>query len=99
MAYVFKKENAEPILIENVEDEHEEQWDFVPSFWWNNKRYHIEEDFKEICQGHWTDVPGNNAGDINITHIERDVFRDPMFLEFPDERHVNIYKEVERGEK
>ena len=42
----FKKINEEPIEIEYVEDEHDEDRDFQPSFWLAapgyNKRYYIE---------------------------------------------------------
>ena len=41
--YEWVKLNDEPIEIEYVEDEHDEEYDFQPSFWWNNQRYHLND--------------------------------------------------------
>lgn len=90
MAYVFKKENTKPVPIEHVEDEHLEERDYLPSFWWNNRRYFPEEDFEPVRRTGYDEIPEN------ITMVESNNWTDPMYLEFPDKEHVNIYKE-ERG--
>lgn len=41
--YKFIKQNSKPVPIECVEDEHEESRDFQPSFWWNNRRYFLDD--------------------------------------------------------
>ena len=50
--YEFIKQNSEPVPIECVEDEHEESRDFQPSFWWNNRRYFIQ-DFIRCHNNPW----------------------------------------------
>ena len=51
-AYAFIKQNKEPVPIECVPDEHEEARDFLPSFWWNNRRYFIQ-DFIRCHNNPW----------------------------------------------
>ena len=86
--YVFVKQNDLPLLIERVEDEHEEEMDYRPSFWWWNRRYHLETDFEPVQRSVYDDgIPES------ITLVESGQYADPMFLELPDEEHVNIYKE------
>ena len=87
---MFVKENETPIPIEKVEDEHLEERDYLPSFWWNNRRLFPEEDFEPVRRTGYEEIPEN------ITMVESDNWADPMYLEVVDvdgEKHVNIFKE------
>ena len=91
--YEFKKQNSTPLPIERVEDEHDEEKDFMPSFWWNNRRYHLDTDFEPVRRN---PACGDDGIPEEITLVESDRYSDPMYLAFPDEGHVDIYKEKEK---
>ncbi len=106
MNYFFKKLNDEPIKIERVEDEHEEANDFKPSFWFENRRWFLENFTSTVtalyCGGEWPEHI--HAFQSDETHSS---FTDPLYLEFLDEngqsaefwdeggRFVNVYRERE----
>ena len=60
-SFIFVKQNKDPIPIESVPDEHEEAYDFVPSFWWNNRRYFLQ-DFIRCHNNPW-------IGSVNFRSI------------------------------
>ena len=89
--YDYKKLNDEPIEIEYVEDEHDENKDFAPSFWYWNRRYYLE-DFTRVHNNPWIydDFPENIHGMDSINYYN------PIFIEIIDGGDaVNVYKEVE----
>ena len=89
--YQFIKQNKEPVPIECVPDEHEEARDFLPSFWWNNRRYFIQ-DFIRCHNNPWigpVDYPEH------IHAYEADQYVNPLFIELVDQEHINIYEEKE----
>ena len=79
--YEFIKQNSEPVPIECVEDEHEESRDFQPSFWWNNRRYFLD-DFTRCHNNPWigyTKYPEHiHANNTKIGSI----FTDPIFFNY-----------------
>lgn len=86
----YKKQNAEPIEIEYVEDEHDEEHDFQPSFWWGNRR-HFLEDFIRCHDNPWV------GGDFpeHIHGYEADNYWNPLFIEITNGGDaVNIYMEM-----
>ena len=90
-AYAFIKQNKDPVPIETVPDEHEESRDFLPSFWWNNRRYFIQ-DFIRCHNNPWigpVDYPEH------IHAYEADQYVNPLFIELVDQEHINIYEEKE----
>lgn len=89
MAYEFVKVNDEPIEIEYVEDEHNEERDFQPSFWFNNRRYYLDDFLR--TQSAWTnmDVPDYIHG------YEADNYHNPLFIELIKDEAVNVYEERE----
>lgn len=85
----YKKLNVEPIAIEYVEDEHEEEKDFQPSFWWDNKRYYLE-GFIRTHNNPWC------SGEFPkyIHGYESDSYFHPLFIEIVGDEAVNVYEEV-----
>ena len=85
----FIKQNALPIPIEYVEDEHDPEKDFSPSFWWNNHRYYCE-NFIRCHNNPWIgpcDFPEY------IHAYEADNYCHPLFLELIDNESINVYEE------
>lgn len=91
--YKFELQNREPIQIEQLPDEHDETHDYHESFWWNNKRYYIE-DFTRCHNNSWFcgEVPDYIHG------VESENYYDPIYIELIDgysfDGAVNIYKEI-----
>jgi len=91
MAYEFVKLNDEPIEIEYVPDEHEEENDFKPSFWFNNRRYFLE-NFVRTHNNPWI---GDAGFPEEIHAYEADTYWRPLFIELIDDSAVNVYEERE----
>ena len=83
---IYPKVNETPILIECVEDEHEESRDFQPSFWWNNKRYFLD-DFTRCHNNPW--IFDNFSEHIHA--MESNNYYDPLFIELINDDYINIY--------
>ena len=81
--YEFIKQNSEPVPIECVEDEHEESRDFQPSFWWNNRRYFLD-NFTRCHNNPWL---GYTEYPEHIHAFESDNYHDPLFLELTGINH------------
>lgn len=89
----FEKLNDEPIEIEYVADEHDESRDFVPSFWFENRRHYLD-DYVRVHDNPWFSSYDNFP---NYIHgIEGDVYSHPLFIELIDGEYVNVYRENER---
>lgn len=88
-SFIFVKQNKDPILIESVPDEHEEAYDFVPSFWWNNRRYFLQ-DFIRCHNNPWI---GSVEFPEYIHAYEADQYVNPLFIELIGDEHINIYEE------
>lgn len=87
MAYI--KQNEEPIEIEFVEDEHDSEKDFQASFWFDNKRYYLD-DFIRTHDNPWCagcDFPEYIHG------YESDNYWNPLYIELIGDEAVNVYKE------
>ena len=86
MEYVYVKQNEVEIPIETVEDEHDEEKDYAPSFWWWNRRYYLE-DFIRVHNNPWVydDFPEYIHG------MEADEYYKPLFIEIVDDSTVNVY--------
>lgn len=85
----FVKQNSEPILIEHVIDEHDENKDFYPSFCFNNRRYYLE-DFISVNTpfvGLYYDIPDYIHG------VESENYINPLFVEILSDEFINIYIE------
>ena len=88
----YIKLNDEPIEIEYVADEHQEEKDFEPSFWLAapgyNKRYYLD-DFMRTHDNPWivSDFPDYIHG------IESDNYYRPIYIEIIDGAAVNVYEE------
>lgn len=89
----FEKLNDEPIKIEYVADEHDESRDFVPSFWFENRRHYLD-DYVKVHDNPWF---SNYDNFPNYIHgVEGDVYSHPLFVEIIDGEYVNVYRENER---
>lgn len=88
--YEWVKLNDEPIEIEYVEDEHDEEYDFQPSFWWNNQRYHLN-DFIRAKNNPWVSTEFPDF----IDAYEAEEYYHPLFIELVDDYAVNIWEEKE----
>ena len=84
--YQYIKENSSPILIEYVEDEHDETRDFTPSFWWYGKRYYLD-DFIRCHNNPWS--CGNFPDHIH--GYESDNYYNPVYIELIADEAVNVY--------
>jgi len=93
----FIKQNEEPIEIEYVEDEHEAENDFKPSFWFNNRRYFMD----KFIRAHNNPWIGTGAEFPEYIHeFEADNYHNPLFIEIVDGGSaVNVYKEREVTEE
>jgi hypothetical protein len=88
--YKFDRLNVEMIPIEQIEDEHDSNKDFHESFWWNNRRYYIE-DFMRVHNNIW--FPQGEEYPDYIHGIETDNYYNPIFIELIDDEYVNVYEE------
>lgn len=94
---MWKKLNDEPIRIEEVVDEHNENLDFTPSFWFNNKRYYLK-DFIKCHNNPWIGTTYNDPYPEYIHGYEADNYYNPLFIEVNDPM-VNVYEEVNNEEE
>ena len=89
----FIKINDDPIEIEFVEDEHEEERDYIPSFWLAapgyNRRYYLK-DFVRVHNNPWI------GGDWpeNIHAMESEEYYHPIYIEIIGGEAVNVYEEA-----
>ena len=89
----YKKLNNEEIKIVYVPDEHDEGKDFLPSFWFFNRRYYLD-DFTRVHNNPWIydDFPEY------IHAIQADdsaeSYTNPLYIELISDEMVNVYKEV-----
>ena len=88
--YVFKKLNDEPVEIEEVEDEHEAENDFKPSFWFNNRRYFIE-NFVRVHNNPWMGSVEEYPEYIHA--VESENYFSPLYIELIGDSAVNVYRE------
>lgn len=88
--YIYVKQNDEPIEIECVKDEHDEEKDFIPSFWWYGRRYYLE-DFIRCHNNPWV---YDEFPDFVHGYYE-DYIHPVFFIELIEDLFVNIYKEEE----
>ena len=94
MKYEFVKLNDEPIEIEFVEDEHEEDRDFEPSFWWWNRRYYLD-DFVRVHNNPWLGTNTHDEFPEHIHGMQSNEWYKPLFIELVDnsDEFVNVYEE------
>lgn len=91
MSFTFKKLSDEPIPIEYVLDEHEESRDFVPSFWFRNRRHYLD-DYVRTHNNPWI---GCAEFPDYIHGMESEVYVKPLFIEIVDNGDaVNVYEEI-----
>ena len=88
----FVKQNTEPIPIDTIEDEHESIRDYQPSFWWNNRRYYLD-DFIRCHNNPW--ISHGSEFPEHIHGYESDCYVNPLFIELIGDSAVNIYHETE----
>ncbi len=84
----FIKLNDEPVLIEYVEDEHEAERDFTPSFWFENSRHYMD-DYIRVHNNPWM----SDTFPEHIHAMESNEYYHPLYLELVDSEHVNVYRE------
>ena len=87
----FKRVNPSPIEVESVIDEHDENRDFELSFWFNNRRYYMN-DFIRVHNNPWIydDYPEYIHG------YESENYYKPLYIELlEDNEHINVYEWVE----
>lgn len=89
--YIFEKLNDLPIEIEYVEDEHDPEKDFAPSFWFNNRRYYLD-GFTRCHNNPWM---GACAFPEHIHGVEAEEYYHPLFIELISDDAVNVYEEKE----
>ena len=86
----YHKLNRRPIEIECVPDEHEEENDFKPSFWWYNRRYFLE-NFIQVHHNLWMGF--DDTIPEYIHGVEADKYVHPLFVELIGDSAVNVYEE------
>lgn len=86
--HTFVRMNDGPVEIESVIDEHDENMDYEPSFWWNNRRYYLT-NFIRCHNNPWIydDFPPY------IHAYESDNYYSPLYIELLDDSSINIYEE------
>lgn len=89
---MFIKMNAEPLAIEEVADEHDEAKDFLPSFWFGNRRYYLD-DFVRVHCNPWI----HDSFPAFIHGMQADEFFIGLclYLELIGDSFVNVYVERE----
>ena len=86
----YVKQNEDWIEIEYVEDEHDAEKDFQPSFWWNNRRYYLD-DFIRCHNNPW--ISDNFPEHIHA--YEANEYYHPLFIGIADSGDcLNVYEEV-----
>ena len=92
----FKKINEEPIEIEYVEDEHNEERDFEPSFWLAaagyNRRYYLDS-FIRVHNNPWI---GASEYPEHIHAVEADEYYRPLYIELVGDEAVNVYEAIDK---
>ena len=84
----YTKQNEDWIEIEYVEDEHDEERDFQPSFWWNNRRYYLD-DFLRCHNNPWV---SDNFPEYIHGYEVNEYYR-PLFIEIADSGDcLNVYE-------
>lgn len=85
--YEYIKINDEPIEIEYIEDEHDEERDYEASFWVNNRRYYLS-DFLRTHNNPWV------GGDFPeyIHGVETEEYYNPIYIELIGDEAVNVYE-------
>lgn len=91
---IYIKLNKEPIGIEYIPDEHEEENDFKPSFWFNNKRYFLE----NFIRCHNNLFGGSDNFPEYIHGYESEEYYNPLYIELISDEAVNVYKYKEGEE-
>lgn len=86
--YTFIKLNADPIEIECVPDEHEAENDYLPSFWFYNRRYFLK-DFIHVHNNPWI----YDSFPEFIHGMETDNYYRPLFIEILNNESLNVYEE------
>lgn len=86
----YKKLNDEPIEIEYVEDEHDEEKDFEASFWFENKRHYLS-DYIRTHNNPWI---GGEWPEY-IHGYEYNVYFKPLYIEIINGEGINVYREKE----
>lgn len=92
---IFEKQNAEPLQIEYIEDEHEEARDYTPSFWYNGSRYYLE-DFIRLHGSPW--ISGADYPE-HIHGVEANNYYTPLYIEIIGSEEVNVYRAAEEGSR
>lgn len=81
---------AENIPIEKVEDEHLEEMDFEPSFWYWNRRYYLCNFI--LCHNNpWV----QDVFPEFIDAFEAGEYFNPLYIEIIDDEKLNIWEEKE----
>lgn len=85
--WYYIQQNVEPIEIEYVEDEHDEEKDFQPSFWFENQRYYLD-DFTRTHNSPFV------SGDFPeyIHGFESESYYHPLYIELIADTHVNVFR-------
>lgn len=85
---MFKKLNIEGIEIKTVPDTAEAR-DFEPSFWWDGKRYYLN-DFIRVHNNPWLgaceDIPEYIHG------VQSNAYYKPLYIELVGSDYVNVYE-------
>ncbi len=81
---------AENVTIEMVEDEHLEELDFEPSFWFENRRWYLK-DFIRCHNNPWV---GADSFPEYIHGYDAENYFNPIFIELVGDEAVNSYREV-----
>ena len=91
--FIYTKLNTEPIEIEYVEDEHDSEKDFEPSFWFENSRHYLN-DFMRTHNNPWC------CGDFPeyIHGYDSTEYYKPLMIELIGDSAVNVYREEEQEE-
>lgn len=90
----FVKQNDKSILIERVEDEHEESKDYVLSFWFENRRHYVD----DFVIADLSLVDEDGCGEMSVYRQNdgtRGAFENPMYIVWTGEDDIDIYREQE----
>ena len=88
----MEKMNTELVPVEQLPDEHDESRDFHESFWWNSRRYYLE-DFLRVHNNIWF-PNGDDLYPDYIHGIDQYDWYNPIFIELVDDGNfVNVYEE------
>ena len=90
-SYEILEEN---IPVEYVEDEHDTEKDFEPSFWYWNKRYYLS-DFTRVHNNPWCCYSYPDFIQGVQDDGSRDSFENPLLIRLDDAGEtVTVYREV-----